>query len=152
MTEPSGASRHRPQRHQATTLCLMAGHASLQVRQLRKNSATKNIEQTLRQSLLRTITYDKVDGLDGSSWLHQPSRGLLFVSYQSCCWANSGQGLIGVGGDSSIPETPSWLDWHEYGHQFQMGWSWVTRRSYRQPLFYRCMLHHPRRYRFQKLS
>ncbi|EPE4034282.1 MULTISPECIES: M60 family metallopeptidase [Enterobacter cloacae complex] len=89
-----------------------------------QNSATKNIEQTLRQSLLRTITYDKVDGLDGSSWLHQPSRGLLFVSYQSCCWANSGQGLIGVGGDSSIPETPSWLDWHEYGHQFQMGWSW----------------------------
>lgn len=89
-----------------------------------QNSATKNIEQTLRQSLLRTITYDKLDGLDGSSWLHQPSRGLLFATYQSCCWASGGQGLTGIGGDSSIPETPSWLDWHEYGHQFQMSWSW----------------------------
>ncbi|MCF1289113.1 M60 family metallopeptidase [Enterobacter kobei] len=89
-----------------------------------KNSADKNILQTLRQSLLRTITYDKLDGLDGSSWLHQPSRGLLFATYQACCWANGGQGLTGIGGDSSIPETPSWLDWHEYGHHFQMAWSW----------------------------
>lgn len=96
----------------------VASHAIAQ------KSVSKNILQMLRESLLRTITFDKLDGLDGSSWLHQPSRGQLFATYQSCCWANGGQGLTGIGFGSSIPETPTWGDWHEYGHHFQMGWSW----------------------------
>ncbi|MEG6184475.1 M60 family metallopeptidase [Enterobacter sichuanensis] len=92
--------------------------------EIAKKTANNNILQTLRQSLLRTITFDKLDGLDGSDWLNQPSRGLLFATYQSCCWANGGQGLTGIGFNKTIPETPTWGDWHEYGHHFQMGWSW----------------------------
>lgn len=88
-----------------------------------QQSANNNILQTLRQSLLRTITYDKLNGMDGSNWLHHPSRGLLFATYQSCCWANGGNGLVGIG-QNPINETPDWLDWHEYGHQFQVEWSW----------------------------
>jgi len=87
-------------------------------------SVESNILQTLRESLLRTITYDKLNGLDGSTWLHEPSRGLLFATYNSCCWANGGQGLTGIGFDNFIPQKSSWGEWHEYGHHYQLGWSW----------------------------
>jgi len=89
-----------------------------------KAAVNSNILQTLRESLLRTITYDKLNGLDGSTWLHQPSRGLLFATYNSCCWANGGQGLTGIGFSNTIPQKSEWGDWHEYGHHSQLGWSW----------------------------
>lgn len=92
--------------------------------EIAKNTANNTLLQTLRQSLLRTITYDKLNGLDGSDWLNQPSRGLFFVTYQNCCWADVSQGLTGIGFAKTIPETPTWGDWHEYGHHYQMGWSW----------------------------
>lgn len=89
-----------------------------------KASVNNNILQTLRDSLLRTITYDKLNGLDGSTWLHQPSRGLLFATYNSCCWATGGQGLTGIGFSNTIPQKSEWGEWHEYGHHYQLGWSW----------------------------
>ncbi|TDN58261.1 enhancin-like peptidase M60 family [Scandinavium goeteborgense] len=89
-----------------------------------QKSATTNILQTLRENLLSTINYDKLNGLDGTSYLHQPSRGLLYVTYEECCWANGGQGLTAIGFDNSIPSHGSWGEWHEFGHHSQMGWSW----------------------------
>ncbi len=80
------------------------------------------IEKLMRESLLRSLTYDKLNGMDGSSWLHQPSRGLFVASYNNCCWANGGQGLTGI--ETTIPTTSGWGEWHEYGHHSQMGWSW----------------------------
>jgi len=87
-------------------------------------SANTNIQQTLRENLLRTISYDKLNGLDGSSALHQPVRSLFMVSYDACCYASSGSGKLAIGFESTVPTTHGWGAWHEYGHQYQMGWSW----------------------------
>ena len=87
-------------------------------------SANTNIMQTMRENLLRTITYDKLNGLDGSSALHQPVRSLFMASYDACCYASSGSGKLAIGFESKVPTTHGWGAWHEYGHQYQMGWSW----------------------------
>lgn len=87
-----------------------------------QNADGTTILKVLRESLLRVMHYDKINGLDGSSWLHQPSRGLITATYNDCCWAQDGQGMTGI--DTSIPSTSGWGEWHEYGHQWQTGWSW----------------------------
>lgn len=89
-----------------------------------KASRDHNIEQTLREHVLNTMVYDKLNGIDGSSSLHEALRGLDIASYNSCCWAEGGDGRIGIGFGGSIPTQSSWGEWHEFGHQNQMGWSW----------------------------
>lgn len=87
-------------------------------------SANTQILQTMRENLLRSISYDKLNGLDGSSALHQPVRSLFMASYDACCYASSGSGKLGIGFEGTIPTSHNWGAWHEYGHQYQMGWSW----------------------------
>lgn len=87
-------------------------------------STDTNILKTLRENLTRTINYDKVNGLDGSSDLHQPPRSLFMVSYDACCWAGGGAGRVAIGRYKTIPNIGNWATWHEYGHHYQMGWSW----------------------------
>ena len=87
-------------------------------------SADINILKTLRENLMRTLTYDKLNGLDGSSDLHQPARAPFMTSYDACCWAGSTAGRVAVGRYSAIPDIGNWATWHEYGHHYQMGWSW----------------------------
>ncbi|EDW1854914.1 hypothetical protein S887_003791 [Salmonella enterica subsp. diarizonae] len=89
-----------------------------------KASKDHNIEQTLREHLLNTIVYDKLNGIDGSSPINEALRSLDIASYNSCCWAEGGDGRIGIGFGSSIPTQSSWGEWHEFGHQNQMQWSW----------------------------
>ncbi|WP_165699632.1 M60 family metallopeptidase [Chimaeribacter californicus] len=92
-------------------------------------SADTDIMHTLRENLLRTLTYDKLNGLDASSDLHQPARALFMASYDTCCWANSAAGQLAIGFEGNVPTTSSWGTWHEYGHQYQMGWSWSSLRE-----------------------
>ncbi|MBS0970435.1 hypothetical protein JK232_16210 [Nissabacter archeti] len=87
-------------------------------------SSGTDILHTMHEHLLRTLTFDKLNGLDGASALHQPSRGLFYASYNACCWANGGHGLTAIGFKATIPAESSWGEWHEYGHHYQMGWSW----------------------------
>ncbi|WP_079205343.1 M60 family metallopeptidase [Nissabacter archeti] len=87
-------------------------------------SADTNILKTLRENLLLTITYDKLNGMDGSSELHQPARSLFMTSYDECCWANSAGGRLAIGRYPTLPDIGNWATWHEYGHDYQMDWSW----------------------------
>lgn len=89
-----------------------------------KNSANNNILRYLSESLLRVNLYDQINGLDGSSWLHQPRRGLLVAYYEKCCYASAGRGVTAIGFKNFIPSVSGWGEWHEYGHQNQIGWSW----------------------------
>jgi hypothetical protein len=82
------------------------------------------ILKTLRENLMRTINYDKLNGLDASSDLHQPARALFMVSYDACCWAGGAAGRVAIGRYPAIPDIGNWATWHEYGHQYQLGWSW----------------------------
>ncbi|WP_071888985.1 M60 family metallopeptidase [Enterobacter cloacae] len=89
-----------------------------------KASQNTNVLQMLREQLSYVMDYDKVNGLDGSSYLHQPLRGLNFGIFNSCCWSQGGAGRIGIGFGNSLPTETSWGHWHEYGHQNQMTWAW----------------------------
>ena len=87
-------------------------------------SVNSDMVKTLRENLLRTLTYDKLNGMDGSTDLHQPARSLFMTSYDACCWANSAGGRVAIGQHQTLPSLGNWATWHEYGHQYQMGWSW----------------------------
>lgn len=89
-----------------------------------KASLNTNILQMLREQLTYVMDYDRVNGLDGSSYLHQPLRGLNFGIFNSCCWSQGGDGRIGIGFGNNLPTSTSWGYWHEYGHQNQMTWTW----------------------------
>lgn len=89
-----------------------------------KASKDHNIEQTLREHLLNTLRYDKLNGIDGKSSIDEALRGMNIATYNSCCWAQGGDGRIGIGFGGSIPTQTSWGEWHEFGHENQMQWSW----------------------------
>lgn len=89
-----------------------------------KSSKDHNIEQTLREHLLNTLRYDKLNGIDGKSSIDEALRGMNIATYNSCCWAQGGDGRIGIGFGGSIPTQSSWGEWHEFGHENQMQWSW----------------------------
>ncbi|HEO9045275.1 TPA: hypothetical protein QIF36_003465 [Enterobacter kobei] len=89
-----------------------------------KASLNTNVLQMLREQLSYVMDYDRVNRLDGSSYLHQPLRGLNFGIFNSCCWSQGGAGRIGIGFGNSLPTETSWGHWHEYGHQNQMTWAW----------------------------
>ena len=89
-----------------------------------KASLNNDILQMLREQLSYVMEYDKVNGFDGSSYLHQPLRGLNFGTFNSCCWSQVDAGRIEIGFTSKLPTATSWGYWHEYGHQNQMKWEW----------------------------
>lgn len=89
-----------------------------------KASLNTNIQQTMRENLMNTIHYDVLNGMDGSTSLHQPNRGLNLALYNASGWSAGGGGQIAIGFGSNIPTQSSWGIWHEFGHQNQMGWSW----------------------------
>ncbi|WP_413530533.1 M60 family metallopeptidase [Rahnella inusitata] len=94
-----------------------------------KMKGAQNVDMVnlLRQYLDITVEDDHLNGFDASTTLNQPSRSLLATSFQACCFASGGQGFTAIGNPSDkFPQNTSWLDWHEYGHQHQMGWSWSS--------------------------
>ncbi|MCU6216472.1 M60 family metallopeptidase [Enterobacter bugandensis] len=89
-----------------------------------KASLNSDVLQMLREQLSYVVDYDKANGLDGSSYLHQPLRGLNLGTFNSCCYSQWNSGRIEIGFDSNLPTATSWGYWHEYGHQNQMEWRW----------------------------
>lgn len=102
-----------------------------------KKSANTNILQTLRENLTMTVRYDILNGLQsGKGYLHEPSRGLEYVNYNSGFWSFDGQGQVGIGDHKyTIPSHSLWGEWHEYGHQYQMEWSWSGQEEVTEDLY-----------------
>ncbi|HEV7272147.1 M60 family metallopeptidase [Pseudoxanthomonas sp.] len=85
-----------------------------------------DIGRLMREHLAMTLAYDRLNGLDGHATdrLHWPSAGLITASYEGCCSATSSEGFVRIGFRGYPASATDWGDWHEYGHQYQMGWSW----------------------------
>lgn len=78
-----------------------------------------------REHLAMTLAYDALNGLDATDGpLNYPSQGSLNATYGACCSAGD-QGKVNIGFSGSPKATTFWGDWHEYGHQYQMEWSWA---------------------------
>ena len=82
-------------------------------------SADTDVLHAMAQTLVQSTVYDKLNGMDGSSTLHQPNRGLFTANYNACCYAGSWDGLVSIGFGGNLPANASWGEWHEYGHQHQ---------------------------------
>ncbi|MBX8565870.1 M60 family metallopeptidase [Pseudomonas cichorii] len=87
--------------------------------------ADKNIDAMMLEHLIITSSYDRLNGL---SWqVENPLDTQPFSMYQAgfknCCSSSYFNGLISInfGGDRIVSH---WGDWHEYGHQNQLGWKW----------------------------
>lgn len=84
-----------------------------------KESVNTDMLHAMNQALVRTTIYDKLNGMDGSSSLHQPNRGLISANYNKCCSAGNWDGMVSIGFKGPIDTNATWGEWHEYGHQHQ---------------------------------
>lgn len=89
------------------------------------SAASMDLGRFFREHLGITLVYDRVNGLDAlGGTLDFPSQSQINATYADCCSASNAQGAIRIG-FSGHPARPTyWGDWHEYGHQYQMEWSW----------------------------
>jgi hypothetical protein len=90
-----------------------------------RNAAGMDIAGFMRQHLAVTMSNDRANGFDDQSGpLHEPTQSLINASYAACCNAVGTLGQIRIGFSGSPKSNTGWGDWHEYGHQYQLGWSW----------------------------
>lgn len=84
-----------------------------------RESVNTDMLHAMNQALVRTTIYDKLNGMDGSSTLHQPNRGVISANYNGCCAAANWDGMVSIGFKGPIGTNATWGEWHEYGHQHQ---------------------------------
>jgi hypothetical protein len=88
-------------------------------------AADMDLGRLFREHLGMTLAYDRLNGLDATGGpLNYPSQGLINATYGGCCNSDGGQGKIKIGFAGKPQNPTSWGEWHEYGHQYQMQWSW----------------------------
>ncbi|WKZ92038.1 M60 family metallopeptidase [Chimaeribacter arupi] len=84
-----------------------------------RESTNTDMLHAMNQALVRSTVYDTLNGMNGSSSLHQPNRGTFTATYNACCAAGNWDGMLSIGFKNAIPTNASWGHWHEYGHLHQ---------------------------------